>query len=187
MDRLRQGPRFALPLVCGAAWLLASCATVPEALEPVPEAQPGIAEVRSDPDAWMGTDVVWGGVIARVSNEPDGTRLEIVARPLTRAQRPQIGDRSEGRFRVFFGDFLDPQVYAPMREVTVRGRVTGVSAGSIGEFPYRFPEVAAASIHLWPLPEPAVIYRDPFWDPFWDPWRPYHRYPWGPRGWGAWP
>ncbi|MCA1788294.1 MAG: Slp family lipoprotein [Thioalkalivibrio sp.] len=78
--------------------------------------------------------------------------------------------------------FLDPQVHTRLREVTVRGYVTGVTDGVIGAFPYTFPRVEAAAVHLWPPvpPEPQVIYRDPFWDP-WGPWGPYW-HPWR-RGW----
>jgi len=164
------------------ALLLSACATIPEDLQPVSERQPSLAEVLQDPDVFEGVEVVWGGVIASVSNLADGTRLEIVSRPLGRDKRPVSGDRSDGRFRAFFPGFLDPQVYAPLREVTVRGQVTGVTDGVVGAFPYAFPQVEAAAVHLWPPlpPEPQVIYRDPFWDP-WGPWGSY-RHPWR-RGW----
>jgi outer membrane lipoprotein len=167
--------------VFAAALLLAGCATVPEDLQPVPEVQPGLNEVVQDPDRFVGSAVVWGGTIAAVSNLADGTLLEIVARPLGRDQRPVSGDRSDGRFRAFFPGFLDPQVHAPLREVTVRGAVAGIREDMVGAFPYSFPQVEAASVHLWPLPppEPIVIYRDPFWDPFWGPWGPYRwNHPW---------
>jgi|GEM_PF-1091851 len=165
--------------LAAAALLLAGCATVPEDLQPVPEVQAGVAEVRADPEAFVGETVVWGGNIARVENLAEGTRLEIVARPLGRDQRPLDVDRSAGRFHAFFPGFLDPQVHAPMREVTVRGRVDGVNEGTIGEFGYTFPRVLVDSLHLWPVPEPEprVIYRDPFWDP-WSPWGPSWGHPW---------
>jgi outer membrane lipoprotein len=171
-----------LAALFAGAVLLAACTTIPEGLQPVPEGQPGLVEVLQDPDAFEGVDVLWGGVIANVSNLAEGTRLEIVSRPLGRDQRPIGVDRSDGRFHAFFPGFLDPQVHARLREVTVRGRVAGVTDGVIGAFPYTFPQVEADSVHLWPpvQPEPHVIYRDPFWDP-WGPWGPY-RHPWR-RGW----
>ncbi len=167
------------PLCAGAlAVLVSACASVPDALQPVPETQPGVTQIQANPGDAVGQVVVWGGVVARVTNEVDGTRLEIVTRSLDRNQRPVSGDRSEGRFRAFFPGLLDPQVYAPQREVTVRGRVTGVALDRIGDFPYPFPEVAAESVHLWPVPDPRpdVILRDPFWDP----WNPWYRSPWHP-------
>ncbi|TVP93587.1 MAG: Slp family lipoprotein [Thioalkalivibrio sp.] len=172
-------PGRGLALAAAAALLFAGCATVPEDLQPVPEAQPEVAEVRADPEALAGATVVWGGNIARVDNLAEGTLLEIVSRPLGRDQRPLAVDRTDGRFQAFFPGFLDPQVHAPMREVTIRGRVDGVGEGSIGEFAYTFPRIEVDSLHLWPVPEPEprVIYRDPFWDP-WSPWGPSWGHPW---------
>jgi outer membrane lipoprotein len=167
--------------ILGGALLLTGCATIPEDLQPVPAAQPDVAAVLVDPDAFVGETVVWGGTIAAVTNLAEGTRLEIVSRPLGRNQRPLDVDRSDGRFIAFFPAFLDPQVHAPMREVTVRGRVVGVSEGSVGEFAYTFPRVGVESLHLWPVPLP-VVYRDPYWDPWWGPWGPYWGHPWR-RGW----
>jgi outer membrane lipoprotein len=171
-----------LAVLFAGCLLLSACATIPEDLQPVPEKQPALVEILQDPEGFEGATVVWGGVIASVSNMADGTRLEIVSRPLGRDKRPVSGDRSDGRFRAFFPGFLDPQVYARLREVTVRGQVTGVTDGVVGAFPYTFPQVDAAAVHLWPPvpPETHVIYRDPFWDP-WGPWGPY-RHPWR-RGW----
>ncbi len=181
MSRLLQhrvSLRFALlsvPLLVAAG-----CATVPDDLQPVADTQPSVGQVLQDPDAYMGRTVVWGGTIAEVTNLADGTRLEVVSRPLARNERPQDVDRSEGRFHVFVPDFLDPQVHAPLRAVTVRGTVIGANPGVIGSFPYNFPEIGATSVHLWPPaePQPRVIYRDPFWDP----WGPPYWYP-GRRGW----
>jgi outer membrane lipoprotein len=183
MKRSRLTPSPA-PVLLAGILVVAGCVTVPDGLQPVPEVQPGLAEVLEDPERFVGTAVVWGGTVAAVSNLADGTLLEIVARPLGRDQRPASGDRSEGRFRAFFPGFLDPQVHAPLREITVRGTVAGVREDMIGAFAYSFPWVEAASVHLWPLPppEPVVIYRDPFWDPFWGPWGPYRWHPWH-RGW----
>lgn len=168
--------RCRLVSVVGLAALLSACASVPDVLQPVPETQPGVAQVQAHPGDAIGRTVVWGGVVARVTNEADGTRLEIVSRSLDRNQRPLSGDRSEGRFRAFFPGLLDPQVYAPQREVTVRGRVMGVALDRIGAFPYPFPEIAAESVHLWPVPDPEIMLRDPFWDP----WGPWYRSPWHP-------
>jgi outer membrane lipoprotein len=180
-----------LPVGLLSLLFLAGCAVVPETLEPVPEVQPGVAEVRANPEAAVGQTVVWGGVIAELSNRADGARLEIVARPLAGDARPRADESSLGRFRAFYPDFLEPEVYSRGREVTVRGEITGVAEGRIDEFPYVFPEVQASSVHLWPRPprEPQVIYRDPFWDPWW----PNYRHPWGPthgfyrHQWPWWP
>lgn len=160
--------------------VIVGCTTIPDELQPVDDAQPSVAQVLQAPDAYQGRVVVWGGTIAEVTNLADGTRLEVVSRPLNRNQRPLEVDRSEGRFHAWVPGFLDPQVHAPLRVVTVRGTVVGVNTGVIGAFPYTFPEVDAASVHLWPPaePEPRVIYRDPFWGPWGPYWHPGRRGLW---------
>jgi len=175
-------PALTPALILVAALLFTGCATIPEDLQPVPEVQPGLAEVRGDPEAFHGQAVVWGGTVASVTNLAEGTRLEIVSRPLGRDQRPLDVDRSDGRFQAFFAGFLDPQVHAPRREVTVRGRIVGIEEGSVGAFAYHFPLVEVDALHLWPVPPPQVIYRDPFWDP-WGPWGPHWGHPWRRGGW----
>lgn len=177
--RLQQMVWLRFALLAAPLLSLAGCATVPEDLQPVADTQPSMAQVLQDPDAYKGEIVVWGGTIAEVTNLAEGTRLEVVSRPLARNQRPLDVDRSEGRFHVFVAGFLDPQVHAPQRAVTVRGTVVGANPGVIGSFPYTFPEIEAASVYLWPPaePEPHVIYRDPFWGP----WGPYWYH--GRRGW----
>lgn len=178
------------------AVLLVGCASIPEGIEPLPEEPLTRAEVLADPEATKGQAVVWGGVIAAVENTRDGTRLEIVARPLNREARPREVDQSEGRFRAYIDDFLDPQVYEEGREVTVRGRLAGIEEGTIGEFDYRFVRVDAQTAHLWakrPPPRDRYYYdpwgppgyMGPYWRPhpyYWrhDPWRydPWRYDPW---------
>jgi len=167
-----------------AALLAAGCATVPEGIAPLPDEPPDRARILADPDAALGATVVWGGVIATIDNTAEGTDLEIVARELDRSARPREIDRSEGRFRVSIPQFLDPQVYAPGREVTVRGRIAGVEEDAIGEHPYRFVVLQAQAIHLWARRPPERVHYDPwpygYYGPYWrhhpyywrhDPWR----------------
>ncbi len=161
--------------------LAVGCAGTPEAIAPLPPEPLSRAEVLADPDGARGATVVWGGVIAAIDNRDDGTGLELVARSLDRAGRPRDSDRSEGRFRVWTPDFLDPQIYAPGREVTVRGEVDGVEHATIGEYPYPFVTLRATGVHLWPVREPPrePLYHDPwFWPGLYDPY--WRSYPWRP-------
>ncbi|MGM0553417.1 MAG: Slp family lipoprotein [Pseudomonadota bacterium] len=163
-----------------AAALLAGCAGIPETIAPLPQEMPSRAEVLADPEAARGTTVVWGGVIAAIDNREDGTRLELVARSLDRSGRPRDSDRSEGRFRAWTPEFLDPQIHAPGREVTVRGEVEGVERDAIGDYPYTYVTLRATGVHLWPVREPPrdPLYHDPwFWPGFYDPYWRHHPHP----------
>ncbi|WP_304412335.1 MULTISPECIES: Slp family lipoprotein [unclassified Thioalkalivibrio] len=159
--------RLALLLIVGLG--VAGCASVPERLGPLPDQRLDLATVRADVAAAAGALVVWGGVVAGVENTDDGTRLEIVARPLGRDARPRETDVSPGRFRVWVDDFLEPRDHAPGREVTVRGRIAGSEEGRIGEHVYEFVQLEAEAVHLWERRPPP---QDRRYDPWYDPW--YH-------------
>lgn len=151
---------------------ISGCASVPDGLQPVPDRMPSVERVQAMPEhEFRGATVLWGGTIAQRRNLVDGSLLEIVARPLDRQQRPRDVDLSAGRFRVRTSQFLEPETFREGREVTVRGTISGLTSDRVDEFPYRFPELQAEFIQLWPLrPEPIPLYwRDPF---LWDPWGP---------------
>lgn len=161
-----------------AVFLLTACAsTVPEAIRTEASGNVQIAQVREQPQQFRGAVVRWGGHIASTRNERDQTVLEVVGRKLNGEGRPLEEDRSLGRFLVKADGFLDPAVYKPDREVTVRGRVEAVVTQSIGEFRYAYPVIKADEVYLWkprPPPQPRYPY---YYDPlFHDPWRPWPYY-----------
>jgi outer membrane lipoprotein len=167
-----------------AVVVLGGCASVvPEAIRAAAPGNVQIAQVRAQPQQYRDAVVRWGGDIVSTRNERDHTVLEIVGRELDDEGRPRKEDRSFGRFLARVNGFLDPAIYKADREVTVRGRVEGVTEQSIGEFRYTYPLVRVDEIYLWkPLPpaQPRYpYYHDPF---FYDPW-----YPWGWPYYRPWP
>lgn len=159
---IRSGTRFAMMLACFT--LVSACAiteplpraddvpltdiTVRQAIEDeqLPELQ-GLADVDSANDEQR---VRWGGSIASVTNNPDGsTLLEIVSRPLYRGGRPMHDDRSDGRFLALVDDFLDPEIVTVGRDMTVLGRLSGKIAGKVGETDYTFPVLAIDDYQFW--------------------------------------
>ena len=133
-----------------------------------------------DPDAFVGRDVRWGGLVVKVENRAEQTWIEIVRLDLNSFGRPLTSGSSDGRFIASFDRFLDPVVYEVGRLLTVVGRIEGSERRPIGEFEYLFPIVAVEGSYLWqavePLPPP---YPYPWW--YYDPWYPhpwpYHRHP----------
>jgi len=160
-----------------AAVLLGGCASVvPETIRHAAPGDVRVAQVREQPRQYRDAVVRWGGNIVTTRNERDDTVIEVVARALDGDGRPLEDDRSLGRFLVKVHGFLDPAIYKPERELTVRGRVEDVVEQAIGEYRYRFPVVRADDVYLWkPRPPPQTYPHYPYYDPFfYDPW-----YPWG--------
>lgn len=159
--------------------LISGCATnVPQAIREAPPGNPLPAQVRAEPQRFIGQPVRWGGTIAEVRNREDETWVQVVARKLGDDGRPEFDDRSLGRFIARFEGFADPAVFAEGRLLTVAGTVTGTELMEIGEYDYRFPVVAVETYRLWPVER--TVYYDPWWhDPFWpyDPWYPHFGYP----------
>jgi outer membrane lipoprotein len=135
-----------------------------EALPPIP-----LRVLIGDVQKYMGDTVIVGGHVVSVDNKADHTEIVAVQSPLGVGQRPKTKDLSQGRLVMIYKGFLDPEVYAKDREITIGGKIIGSSAlVKNPAFPYLKLEIR--DIHLWAKEEP----RDPYWydDPF------YYPYPW---------
>lgn len=160
-----------------ASVLLASCATVPTALQGEFTRETPAQAVATGA---TGAAVRWGGEIIRVEPGASSTCFEILARDLDASARPIVRDPAGGRFIACLPGFSDPAEYKPGRLVTVIGKVSGFERAKVGEFDYNYAHVDARALHLWP---PRASY--PPTPAYWDPWWGYGPY-FGP-GWGGWP
>ncbi|MHB1566580.1 MAG: Slp family lipoprotein [Acidiferrobacter sp.] len=170
-------------LIIASFLLLAGCATrIPQELREPGLSRATVATARTHLVS-PGVHVRWGGVIAAITNQPHMTILQIISYPLRHDGRPRRTAHSGGRFLAQVPGFLDPDVYAIGRLVTVTGVFSGFQRQAIGHFPYDFPIVRVHATFLW-RPRPIPTY-----DPY------YYGYPWpvwggvgpfGPGfGWGA--
>ena len=157
------------------------------------QAQPPLsfAELRANADALKGRTVILGGEILQTDNLREGTRLEILQRPLSESEMPKLTDTTGGRFMAFCKEYLDPAVYAPRRRLTVAGEVLGSYVGKVGEVDYTYPLISCGEVHLFPTAS-AELRRStpyPWWygAPYFHPWvvAPYPYAFWGPY-WRYW-
>jgi len=136
-----------------AAFLLlssiAGCASVPLLIREPPADNPTLADVQTNPPAFMNRRVRWGGIIVSTRSVENGTEVEILAKALGNDGRPEPGDVSLGRFLVNSDGFLDPAVYSAGREVTVYGGLQNALVRNIGTRPYLYPLVKAVQLYLW--------------------------------------
>lgn len=96
-----------------------------------------------------GQTVLWGGMILSSVNLADSTRLEILAYPLDRVQRPVPSRDAEGRFFLDLDGYVETADYAEGRLISVLGTLTDIVEGSVGEARYRWPRVLGMQWHLW--------------------------------------
>lgn len=129
---------------------LAACASGPRYDTRAVDSTLTAAQVAAAPTAYGGTPVVWGGVIIVTRNEPGFTEMELLSYPLDSAQRPDTGEREQGRFLVRHNSYLEAVDYAPGRLLTVSGTIATVLQGKVGEAPYTFPVVQSSDVYLWP-------------------------------------
>lgn len=181
MEREKLLPTAAIAILLMT--LLAGCSSTPTALRDAPRESPLLSQVRAQPEAYVERRLRWGGTIATIENLPQTTRIEVVARRLTRNGEPIQEDRSEGRFLAQFDHFLDPGIYTTGRAITLVGRFVRMEKRQLDQMLYNYPLLRVESYHLWPEPEPYHDHYDPFWhDPlFYDPWYPFgYPYPYYP-------
>jgi len=166
--------------------LLGACASqVPLHIREAPADNPPLQQVHEDAADYLGRQVRWGGMIIETGNREATTLLTILGRPLYKGGEPKFTDDSAGRFIAIVPEFLDPQVYAPDRQVTVAGSLLRTETGKVGEHPYTYPVIQADAWYLWPEKTkwpygyPAPWWQDPW---YYDAWYPYgypypYRYP----------
>jgi len=177
MNRFKQGPIEFLGIVLLST--LAGCASlgsvIPKDLKAGVSPELSFREVSQNPSGAIGKTVLWGGTLIEVVPHGEGTRLEILQKPLGYRDRPVGTDESEGRFFVERPSlFLDPAVYEKGREVTIVGEITEERKEMIGELEYRYPVVLASYVHLWKK-RPSYAREDIYFYPpsCWYGYRPY--------------
>jgi len=153
-----KGASMKKPLALTASLLLlAGCAgSLPPTLRDARVSQVTVAAAHAH-QAPAGVHVRWGGVISKINNTPKATWVQIISKPLRHSGRPRRVRFSEGRFLARVPGFLDPDVYAVGRKITVVGVFSGYEKDPIGSYLYDFPVVRTHAIYLWP-PRPRRRY-----------------------------
>lgn len=140
------------------------------------EAAPGVTfpMVFTNPDAFKGDTVIWGGSIIRTVNTKEGTSIWILQAPLDMRDKPEDALASQGRFIAVTDRRLDPLVFAKGMLVTVAGKLNGQKTvvNKRTGLSYTYPLVQTEQLHLWERTRPmSQEYWGPYWwgyDPFWD-------------------
>ncbi|MDF4852315.1 Slp family lipoprotein, partial [Vibrio parahaemolyticus] len=148
-------------LVLVAAFGLSACSSLPEELNASTEQVVTDYKVFAESQGELTNDVRLGGIIAKVDNFKDKTRLEIVNLPINKSGKPDIDQEPTGRFAVYFDGYLEPVAFSQGRLVTIVGKGAGEEEGKIGEHEYVFPLVKGQGYRLWKIEERVRMYDSP--------------------------
>lgn len=149
-----------LPLLRWVLWAglmagLSACATTGEDL-PYSPTPMKVAANAGEGSPFLGMQVVWGGRIAAIDNLQQSTDVQVVAYPLKRNGKPDTKSDPIGRFIAVKDGYLESVDYAPGRLLRVKGKVSGVRKGQVGQADYRFPLVTVDEITWLESPGPTV-------------------------------
>ncbi|MDF2155285.1 Slp family lipoprotein [Vibrio sp. CAU 1672] len=144
-----------------AAIGLSACSSLPEELNASTEQVVTDYEAFARAQGQVREDVRLGGIIARVDNMKDQTRLEVVNLPINKSGKPNIDKEPSGRFAVYIKGYLEPVAFSQGRLITVVGQPGGEEAGMIGEHDYTFPVVNGTGYRLWKIEERVRMYDTP--------------------------
>ena len=132
-----------------------------------------LREVLKDPEHYKGQMVILSGVIIETKNTKEGTLLTVLQRPAGFRGKPKDVDESEGRFLALDIRYLDVNVFAKGRVVTVGGEVQGKRVLPLDEIEYAYPLIYVKEIYLWPVVEKR----------YYSPYYPYDHWWWRNRFW----
>lgn len=163
-------------LIAGAVLLLQGCSyAISPDVTRTADRTITFDNLQADPLSSKGKTLIFGGIIVQIKNIKTGTLIEVVQKELDYWGRPRHTDRTGGRFIVFQPRYLDNLVFAPGREITVAGEVTGTGETSLSGSGSSYVLLNAREIKLWP-PEKPSWEKPQFLDPLYDPNSPQSKY-----------
>lgn len=104
--------------------------------------------VIQNPKAYIGSIVLWGGVIDKVLHGSEETKLIMIQAPLNSKGYPQTSD-TEGEFVAHTPRSLDPAIFQRGTKITLAGEIDGVEEKEFGPEEYPRPLVRVIEIHAW--------------------------------------
>jgi starvation-inducible outer membrane lipoprotein len=114
------------------------------------EADPTLTlpKVLENPKAYLGSIVIWGGVISKVSRGTEGSRLLVIQAPLDSRGYPQTRV-TQGEFIAWTSESLDPRVYRRGLTITLAGEIDDVEEKKQSPMEYPLPVLRIIQMHPW--------------------------------------
>lgn len=137
--------------------LLSACSSIPKNLES------DSATLVTNYPLWKASDpaqkleVRMAGVVAKVENKQDKTRIEVANIPVDSAGKPNLAMKPQGRFIAYVDGFVDPLNIKPNTYVTFLGVTEPSEHAKIGEFDYEYPVMKVESMRVWQKSQVNVV------------------------------
>lgn len=106
-------------------------------------------DIKKNPEALAGKNVLVGGIIAATRSSGDVMQLEVAQLELFENGVPNESSLSAGRFLAVSGELLDPLFYRPGLLVTIIGEIKGQRVLKLEGADYRYPLISAKEIRLF--------------------------------------
>ena len=104
--------------------------------------------VTQHPKAYIGSTILWGGVIEKILHESGETKLIVSQAPLNSKGYPQTDD-TYGEFVAHTPWSLDPEIFRSEMKITLAGEIDEVEEKELGPEEYPRPLVRVIEIHAW--------------------------------------
>lgn len=154
------------------ALFIAGCSVISKDIRRKADRTITLPMVQTNPDAFKGKTVIWGGIIISSKNLVDKTVIEVLQTPLDISNRVIDKELSQGRFLIESPVYLDTYLYKAGKEITAAGIIKGISSQKIGEKDYAYPVLEPLQMRMFE-PQPEIRY-EPL--PPWWPYQPYNPY-----------
>jgi outer membrane lipoprotein len=123
--------------------------------------------VQRNPDAYLGSTVIWGGIVIWTQNRGVAAEITVLETPLQYPEMPRTAHESRGRFLARISNVSDPAIYDQGTRITIGGVITGFEKKPLGAAQYAYPVLDVRELHVWRRDLNRAYPFDYFWvDPF---------------------
>lgn len=116
------------------------------------------ADVKRNPEGFVGKRVMIGGIIAGTKSSGDVIMLEVAQLELLNNGVPDESSPSGGRFLAISSELIDPVIYRPGNFVTIIGEVKGKKIQKLESVDYPYPLISVKELRLFRAAEPFATY-----------------------------
>lgn len=106
--------------------------------------------IKTNPESYIGKQIILGGRIANIKNSSEGAQIEIVQFDLNSRYYPEDRFLTYGRFLATDSNYMDPLIFKTGMLLTLFGEIKGKKTLRLDEMDYTYPVISIREWYLWP-------------------------------------